>query len=157
MTMATEAFEPATLSPPAVINDRSGTRRPYLPTFVLAASTVWLLWVGANTIERNGSLGLVLAAGRAELIAPAVLVLVAVTLACERRWPAQRREALARGHLHDAAFFAVHVIAVVPLMTLLGISFAQLLGSHRQWIEAPWTSSWPVSYTHLTLPTKRIV
>ena len=143
MTMATETLEPATLSPPAVINDRSRSIRPYLPTFVLAGTTVWLLWVGASTIERTGSLGPVLAAGRAELVAPAVLALVAVTLVCERRWPAERREALARGHLHDAAFFAVHVIAVVPLMTLLGISFAQLLGSHRQWIEAPWTSSWP--------------
>ena len=66
-----------------------------------------------------------------------------VVLACEHLWPAERRRPLARGHVQDACFFLVYAAAVVPLMTLLGVGFASLLGAHARWIEAPWTASWP--------------
>jgi sterol desaturase/sphingolipid hydroxylase (fatty acid hydroxylase superfamily) len=119
-------------------------RRLYLPAFLLAGGTVWLLWTGAAGLERNGDLGASLGSGWAELTGPMVVGLIAVLLVCERRWPAERRNVLARGHLHDGAFLALHLVAVVPLMTLLGVAFAQLLGSHARWIEAPWTASWPL-------------
>jgi sterol desaturase/sphingolipid hydroxylase (fatty acid hydroxylase superfamily) len=85
----------------------------------------------------------VLAAGRAELIAPAVVGLVAVALACERLWPAEERTILARGHVHDAAFFVLHVLAFVPLMTLLAVAFSELLVSRARWMELGFTATWP--------------
>jgi sterol desaturase/sphingolipid hydroxylase (fatty acid hydroxylase superfamily) len=145
MTIAAGALEqaPASTVAPLATGARSWARRLYPPAFVLAGVTGWLLWTGVSSTEQHGSLGPVLAAGRAELVAPMVLAVVAVTLVCERCWPAERREVFARGHLHDAAFFILHVVAVVPLMTLLGVAFAYLLGRHAGWIEAPWTASWP--------------
>jgi sterol desaturase/sphingolipid hydroxylase (fatty acid hydroxylase superfamily) len=145
MTMATGALHEAQSPPvaPVAAGVRPCASRFYLPAFVLAGGTVWVLWFGIGMLQRKGSLGTVLAAGRAELIAPMVMALIAVVLVCERLWPAERRDVLARGHLHDAAFFVLHVVAVVPLMTLLGVAFAHLLGSHARWIETPWTASWP--------------
>lgn len=143
--MATGTLPP-TLAPALAPNRAVGTRwwrRLYLPALAVAGTTTWLLWIGADTLHRSGRLGAGLAAGRAELIAPMVGALIAVIVVCERCWPAERREALARGHVHDAIFFGVHVIAVVPLMTLLGVAFAHLLGSRTGWIGSPWTASWP--------------
>jgi sterol desaturase/sphingolipid hydroxylase (fatty acid hydroxylase superfamily) len=117
--------------------------RLYAPAFALAGATAWLTWIGVITLRRDGSLGATLASGWAELVAPMVPVLVTVVLICERFWPAEHREALARGHLQDGAFFGLHLVAVVPLMTLLGVAFAHLLGSRAGWIEAPWTDSVP--------------
>ncbi len=76
-------------------------------------------------------------------VAPMVVALTALVLVCERRWPAERREVFAPGHLQDAAFFVLHVVAVVPLMTLLGVAFAHLLGGRAGWIGAPWAAWCP--------------
>ena len=130
-------------SAPIAGERRTSSTRLYLPAFVLAGGTAWLLWIGAGTLERSGHLGATLLDGWAELVAPMVVALVALLLWCERRWPAEPRPVRARGHVHDAAFFVLHVAAVVPLMTLLGVAFAHLLGSHASWLEAPWTGSWP--------------
>jgi sterol desaturase/sphingolipid hydroxylase (fatty acid hydroxylase superfamily) len=133
--------EPASIpSSPAV--DRPWLRRVYLPALAVAAGTAWLLWVGLHALAR-GDLWANLDAGWAELVAPLVVGLVALLLACERLWPAEQRPALARGHLHDAAFFVVHVVAFVPVMILLSAAFGSLLGGHGRWLEAPWTASWP--------------
>src|ERR1700722_3387907 len=113
MTVATGTLQP--MLAPALAPDRTvGIRwwgRLYLPTLVVAGATTWLLWIGADTLHRSGRLGAGLAAGRAELIAPMVVVLIVVIVVCERRWPVERREALALGHVHDAIYFGVHVIA----------------------------------------------
>ena len=96
------------------------------------------LWSG------TGRLGATLAGGWVELAGPLFIAVVAAAVICERMWPAQPRPLLARGHLQDACFFLVYVSCVVPVMTLLGVAFASLLGSHAVWIEAPWTASWPL-------------
>jgi sterol desaturase/sphingolipid hydroxylase (fatty acid hydroxylase superfamily) len=142
MTMAPGVLDPM-LSTPVAGEDRTSTRCLYLPAFVLAGGTAWLLWIGAGTLERSGNLAAALVGGWAELVAPMVVALVALLLLSERRWPAEQRTVRARGHVHDAVFFVLHVVAVVPLMTLLGVAFAQLLGSHAGWLEAPWTGPWP--------------
>jgi sterol desaturase/sphingolipid hydroxylase (fatty acid hydroxylase superfamily) len=142
MTMVPGVLDPV-VPRPVVGEDRTSTRRLYLPAFAVAGGTAWLLWFGAGTLDRSGSLGATLLGGWAELVAPMVVALVALLLFCERRWPAEHRPVRARGHVHDAVFFALHVAAVVPLMTLLGVAFAQLLGSHAGWLDAPWTGSWP--------------
>jgi hypothetical protein len=53
----------------------------------------------------------VLSAGRAELAAPLLVALVVATGICERIWPAERRAVLARGHIQDACFLALHAVA----------------------------------------------
>jgi len=112
-------------------------------TLALALATAGLVGIGMATLTGSGNLDRVLAAGWAELLGPAVLLLVVGLALCERRWPAERRGALARGHVHDATFFALHAVVVVPLMTLLGVAFAQLLGGHAAWLEVRWTAAWP--------------
>jgi sterol desaturase/sphingolipid hydroxylase (fatty acid hydroxylase superfamily) len=130
-------------SAPLDVRERLYARRVYLPGLVLAGITAALVWLAIETLSRSQSLGRVLAAGRAELVAPVVVALVAGVTVCERLWPAQRRKLLAKGHVHDALYLALHVVAVVPLMTLLSVAFAELLVSHAAWMEVSWTSSWP--------------
>ena len=62
---------------------------------------------------------------------------------CERIWPAERRPVLARGHVQDACFLALHAIVVIPLMTLLSVGAAALIGSHARWIELRPAAHWP--------------
>jgi sterol desaturase/sphingolipid hydroxylase (fatty acid hydroxylase superfamily) len=117
-------------------------RRLSPASFVLAGVTVFLLWVAVTGLLRQGSLGLVLSAGWAELAAPLLVVLVVVTGICERIWPAEPRPVLARGHVQDACFLALHAIVVIPLMTLLSVGAATLIGGHAQWIELWPAQNW---------------
>jgi sterol desaturase/sphingolipid hydroxylase (fatty acid hydroxylase superfamily) len=112
-------------------------------SWAIAAATCWVIGVGALTLARAGRLGATLTSGRVELVGPIVVGLVALVVVCERLWPAVRRPLLARGHVQDAGFFVLYAVVVVPIMTLLGVGFAALLGTHARWIEAPWTASWP--------------
>jgi sterol desaturase/sphingolipid hydroxylase (fatty acid hydroxylase superfamily) len=85
----------------------------------------------------------VLSAGRAELAAPLLVALVVATGVCERIWPAERRPVLARGHVQDACFLALHAVVVIPLMTLLSVGAAALIGGHAGWIELRPAEHWP--------------
>jgi sterol desaturase/sphingolipid hydroxylase (fatty acid hydroxylase superfamily) len=120
----------------------AGTARVSLPSVAIAVMTGWLLWVGADTLVGSGQLGATLAGGWGELAGPAFVALVLVAVVCERIWPAQARPLLAPGHVQDACFFLVYAGCAVPIMTLLRVAFAVLLGTHVHWIEAPWTASW---------------
>ena len=123
---------------------RLARRRRLCPSsFVLAGITVLVLWVAVAGLLRQGRLETVLSAGRAELAAPLLVALVVATGICERIWPAERRPVLARGHVQDACFVAVHAIAVIPLMTLLSVGAAALIGGHARWIELRSTEHWP--------------
>ncbi len=84
-----------------------------------------------------------LSAGRAELAAPLLVALVVATGICERIWPAERRAVLARGHVQDACFLALHAVVVIPLMTLLSVGAAALIGGHARWIELRPAERWP--------------
>ncbi len=128
---------------PEQLGPSTGARGLYVPSFVLAGGTTLILWIGATTLDSAGSLGSTLRSGWAELVAPMVLALVAGLLVCERLWPAERRDRFAAGHLNDAAFFALHIVAVIPLMTLLGVAFAHLLGGDVGRIRAPMLTSCP--------------
>jgi sterol desaturase/sphingolipid hydroxylase (fatty acid hydroxylase superfamily) len=121
-----------------------GSRRLYLPSVAIAAATGGFIWIGVTTLVGAGRLGASLTGGWVELAGPLFIAVVAVAVVCERIWPAQRRPLLARGHLQDACFFLVYASCVVPIMTLLGVAFASLLGSYAFWIKAPWTASWPL-------------
>ena len=110
-------------------------RRLCPSSLVLAGITVCVLWVAVGGLLRQGRLGTVLWAGRAELAAPLLVALVVATGVCERIWPAERRPVLARGHVRDACFLALHASVVIPLMTLLSVGAATLIGGHAGWIE----------------------
>ena len=117
-------------------------RRLSPPSFALAGITVFLLWVAVSGLLRQGSLGTVLSAGWAELAAPLLVGLVVVTGVCERIWPAEPRPVLSRGHVQDTCFLALHAIVVIPLMTLLSVGAATLIG-HAQRIELRPAQNWP--------------
>ncbi len=118
-------------------------RRLCLSSFVLAGITAWVLWVAVAGLLRQGGLGTVLSAGRAELAAPLLVALVVATGICERIWPAERRPVLARGHVQDACFLALHAVVVIPLMTLLSVGAAALIGGQAGWIELRPAEHWP--------------
>ena len=118
-------------------------RRLCPSSFALAGVTVLVLWVAVAGLLRQGRLEAVLSAGWAELAAPLLVALVVATGICERIWPAERRPVLARGHVQDACFVALHAIVVIPLMTLLSVGAAALIGGHARWLELRSTEHWP--------------
>ena len=118
-------------------------QRLCLSSFALAGLTALIVWVAVASLLRQGRLETVLSAGRAELAAPLLVALVVVTGICERIWPAERRPVLARGHVQDACFLALHAIVVIPLMTLLSVGAATLIASNAPWIELRSTEHWP--------------
>ena len=123
---------------------RARATRLSAPSFALAAVTVAVLWAAVADLLRQGRLEAVLSAGRAELAAPLLVVLVVATGICERIWPAERRGVLARGHVVDACFLALHALVVIPLMTLLSVGAAVLLNRYAGWIELRSTQHCPV-------------
>jgi sterol desaturase/sphingolipid hydroxylase (fatty acid hydroxylase superfamily) len=131
--------QPAELAPRA-----AGSRWPRvcLSSFVLAAITGLVLWVAIVTLLGQGQLATVLSAGRGELAAPLLISLVVAAGLCERIWPAEPRPVLARGHVQDALYLALHALVVIPLMTLLSVGAATLIGGHAHWIQLP-TQTWP--------------
>jgi sterol desaturase/sphingolipid hydroxylase (fatty acid hydroxylase superfamily) len=123
---------------------RLAWRRRLCPSsFVLAGVTGVVVWAGVAELLRQGRLETVLGAGWAELAAPLLVTLVVATAICERIWPAERRPLRARGHMQDACFVALHALVVIPLMTLLSVGAAALIGGHAHWIELGSTAHWP--------------
>ncbi|HEV2375919.1 MAG TPA: sterol desaturase family protein [Streptosporangiaceae bacterium] len=118
-------------------------RRLCPSSFALAGVTVIIVWAGAADLARQGRLETVLRAGWAELAAPALVTLVVVVGMCERIWPAEPRPVLARGHIQDACYLALHALVVIPLMTLLSVGAAALIGSHVGWVELHSARQWP--------------
>jgi sterol desaturase/sphingolipid hydroxylase (fatty acid hydroxylase superfamily) len=122
----------------------TGQRRVVsLGTCAIAAATAVVLAEAIDALLVHRSLGPALRMGWEQLVAPAFLALVFLAAVCERVWPAERRPFLARGHLQDAAYFLLYVLAVAPFMTLLSVGSAVILGSRAPWLEASWTAQWP--------------
>ena len=136
--------------PAASVLVRAKTARPRparwprlcLTSFVLAAITGLILWAAVTALLRQGQLQTVLSAGWGQLAAPLLVALVVATGICERIWPAEPRPLLARGHVQDALYLALHAIVVIPLMTLLSVGAAALVSGHAHRIELP-TQDWP--------------
>jgi sterol desaturase/sphingolipid hydroxylase (fatty acid hydroxylase superfamily) len=122
---------------------RAAWRRLRATSFLLAAMTGVIVWAAVADLVRHGSLETTLSAGRAQLAAPVLIALVVTTAMCEQIWPAERHRLLARGHSQDVCFVALHAIVVIPLMTLLSVGAAALIGGHMPWIELRVTQHWP--------------
>src|SRR5215831_17860790 len=129
--------------PRATVVRSAWWRRLAPSSLVVAVITGLIVWVAVADLLKRGRLETVLSAGRAELAAPLLVALVVATGICERIWPAERRPVLARGHVQDACFLALHAVVVIPLMTLLSVGAAALLSSHATWIELRATEHWP--------------
>ncbi len=127
---------------PAVLS--ASWRRLCATSFAVAGITGLIVWVAVSQLIRQGQLEAVLSAGRAELAAPLLVALVVGTGICERLWPAERRPIMARGHVQDVCYLALHAIFVIPLMTLLSVGAAALISDHLHWIELRWTQNWPL-------------
>jgi sterol desaturase/sphingolipid hydroxylase (fatty acid hydroxylase superfamily) len=131
------------------INAELGTterRRAMLPspgTLGLAAATGLVLFEAVDALLASHGLGATLHAGWSQLVAPAFVLLVLAAVACERLWPAERRPFLAHGHVQDASYFLLYILAVAPFMTLLSVGSAVVLRSHATWLQATWTAQWP--------------
>jgi sterol desaturase/sphingolipid hydroxylase (fatty acid hydroxylase superfamily) len=69
------------------------------------------------------------------LVGPAMLILVVLGLAAERRWPAVRRSWRAVGHRQDAAYLVPYAFVAVPVVTLLGTGFAVSLFKVAPWLR----------------------
>src|SRR5215468_4719384 len=129
--------------PRATVVRSAWWRRLAPSSLVVAVITGLIVWVAVADLLKRGRLETVLSAGRAELAAPLLVALVVATGICERIWPAERRPVLARGHVQDACFLALHAIVVIPLMTLLSVGAATLIGGHAHWLELRATEQWP--------------
>jgi sterol desaturase/sphingolipid hydroxylase (fatty acid hydroxylase superfamily) len=140
-----QARVPAARAAPLRASGRRSARwqRLCLPSFALAGCTAGIVGVAVAELVRRGSLATVLSAGRAELAAPLLVALVVATGICERAWPAERRPILARGHLQDVCYLALHALVVIPLMTLLSVGAAALIEDHARWIELRGMQDWP--------------
>lgn len=119
------------------------SRRLFLPSFLVAAVTATIVWLALSSLEGHHDLARALTAGREELLAPALGVMVVALAFCERVRPAEKRDLIAKGHVHDALFVLLHVATVVPLMTLMGVAFDEFLTARASWLELHWTTTWP--------------
>ncbi|HYK70297.1 MAG TPA: sterol desaturase family protein [Streptosporangiaceae bacterium] len=129
--------------PRATVVRSAWWRRLAPSSLVVAVITGLIVWVAVADLLKRGRLETVLSAGRAELAAPLLVALVVATGICERIWPAERRPLLARGHVQDVCYLALHALLVIPLMTLLSVGAAGLVSSHLPWIELGWARHWP--------------
>jgi len=89
-------------------------RRLCASSFELAGITAVIVWVAVAELLRQGRLESVLSAGRAQLAAPLLVALIVGAAIGERIWPAERRPLLARGHVQDVCFVALHAVVGDP-------------------------------------------
>jgi sterol desaturase/sphingolipid hydroxylase (fatty acid hydroxylase superfamily) len=106
----------------------------WLGALALGSGMIWLGLVGARTLSAAGSLGAAISAARGRTVGPCLLVAVAVILVAEWRWPAVRRPVLARGHLVDAAYFALFA-ALIPALTVVQTGFAVEVDNHVRFLQ----------------------
>lgn len=94
----------------------------------VAVGAVALGVVGWHHLAATGSLAAAVASARGLTVGPALLVTVALSLAAERRWPAEPRPARSRAHVVDAFYLLLFAAAVVPALTLVQAGFVVAAG-----------------------------
>jgi len=111
--------------------------RVYLPAFSVLAVALALVGVGWSSGFGSSRFAASVTDTRLIVAGPASLAIVGVFLVVERVRPAQRRALVARGHRHDLLWTVLNVALVVPLVTALSLSFADLARSTLPWIVLP--------------------
>jgi len=84
-------------------------------------------------VSYAGSVGLL----RIIVLGPLALAIIGPILILERVRPAQRRVLVARGHRQDVLYTLLNVALVVPLVTALTLSFAELVNRALPWLVLP--------------------
>jgi sterol desaturase/sphingolipid hydroxylase (fatty acid hydroxylase superfamily) len=138
---------PLVRSPSTASVERSGQRtkgrryalssRVYLPACSIAAVAAVL--VGFGSFSHFGGSDFVAATSslRVVVVGPLSLAIIGVFLVAERVRPAQRRPLIARGHRQDVLFTVFNAILVVPLVTALTLTFAEIAQRALPWIVLP--------------------
>lgn len=107
---------------------------PLVGVVVVTAAAAWCAWIGLTTLSDEDDLWHAIAAQRALMAGPAVLVVLAAIFLAERRWPAVPRPVLARAHLIDAAYLAVSAVVIVPLVVVIDTGFAVTIERHARYL-----------------------
>ncbi len=111
--------------------------RVYLPAFSVPALAAVLVGIGLSSGWGGATFGGSLTSLRLAVIGPLAVTLIGVILVVERIWPAQQRPFFARGYRHDLLITAVHATLVLPLVTSLTLSFAEVVRRLLPWIVLP--------------------
>jgi sterol desaturase/sphingolipid hydroxylase (fatty acid hydroxylase superfamily) len=111
--------------------------RVYLPACSIAALAVILIGVGFATSWGGASLAGSTTSLRAVVAGPLTLAIIGVFLVVERVWPAQPRPLFARGYRHDVLYTVLQTTVLVPIVTMLSLSFAAGVRAALPWIVLP--------------------
>ena len=111
--------------------------RTYVPACLivaLAAVLVGIGWAGQwGGSDFTGSVNQLWVV----VVGPVSLALLGAILVVERMRPAQRRPLIARGHRHDLLYTVLNAGLVVPLTTVLTLSFVDVTRRTVPWIVLP--------------------
>ena len=109
----------------------------YLPALLVPA--IGLLLVGAGWATRWGGVDFAgsLSSLRLVTVGPLAVAFIGLFLVVERVRPAQLRPLVARGHRHDVLFAVINVIVVLPLVTALTLSLADVVRRVAPWVVLP--------------------
>jgi sterol desaturase/sphingolipid hydroxylase (fatty acid hydroxylase superfamily) len=111
--------------------------RVYLPAASIVAVAAILVGIGWASHWGGAAFGASMTSLRVVVVGPLTLGIVGVFLVVERLWPAQRRPLFARGYRHDLLFTVFNGALVVPLVTALTLSFAEVAHRELPWIVLP--------------------
>lgn len=117
--------------------------RVYLPACAVTVGAAALALAGIATRFGGASFIRYFSTVRVILVGPGSLLMTGVFLVTERLRPAQRRPLIARGHRHDLLFAVFGALFVIPLVTVLSLSFAELARRAMPWIVLPRTGAAP--------------
>ena len=116
---------------------RKVSARVYIPALAIPAVAGLLVGVGWSSGWGGADFAGSLRSLRVEMVGPFALAMIAVFLVAERLRPGQVRPIIARGHRHDVLFTVLNVVVVLPLVTALSLSFADVARKAFPWIVLP--------------------
>jgi len=109
----------------------------YLPALLVPALALLLVGAGGATGWGGADFAGSLTSLRVVTIGPLAAAMIALFLVAERVRPAQQRPLVARGHRHDVLFTVLNVVVVLPLVTALTLSFADVVRRVAPWVVLP--------------------
>jgi len=116
---------------------RAVKTRVYLPACSIAAIAVVLIGIGWASHWGGTSFASSMTSLRVVVVGPITLVILSACLVAERLHPAQRRPIFARGYRQDLLYTVLNATLVVPLVTALSLSFAEVARRSMPWVIVP--------------------
>ena len=113
------------------------SRRVYLPACWILVLAALLVGIGWSSGWGGAAFAGSLTSLRVVVVGPLTLAIIGVFLVVERVWPAQERPLFARGYRHDLLITVMNATLVVPLVTALTLSFAEVVRRLLPWIVLP--------------------